>query len=58
MSVRWEQTDKPIYFVHNFTDVRARVNLTVFDSKAKGGSYMPFRENNSITANPADYQLA
>jgi len=55
MSVRWEPTDKPIYFVHNFTDVRARVNLTVFDSKAKGGSYMPFRENNSIPTNSADY---
>jgi len=58
MSVRWEKNDKPIYFIHNFTDVRARVNLTVFDSKAFGRSYMPFRENNSIPNNPFDYQLA
>ena len=58
MSVRWEQTDKPIYFIHNFTDVRARVNLTVFDDKAKGGSYIPFRDNNTIPENPYDYQLA
>ena len=43
--------------MHNFTDVRARVNLTVFDPKALGGSYMPFRENNSIPASTADYQL-
>lgn len=55
MSVRWEKDDKPIYFIHNFTDVRARVNLTVFDDKAYGGSYMPFRDNNSIPANPNDY---
>ena len=58
MSVRWEPTDKPIYFIHNYTDVRARVNLTVFDDNALGGSYMPFRENNTIPANPTDYQLA
>ena len=26
-SERWEETDKPIYFVHNFTDVRAAIDV-------------------------------
>jgi len=24
----WLETDKPVYFVHNFTDVRAEINVT------------------------------
>jgi len=29
MSEKWEPADKSIYFVHNFTDVRAEINFTV-----------------------------
>jgi hypothetical protein len=29
LSEEWSETDKPIYFVHNFTDVRAEINITV-----------------------------
>jgi len=29
LSEKWEPTDKDIYFVHNFTDVRAEINFTV-----------------------------
>jgi len=28
-SEEWLETDKPVYFVHNFTDVRAEINVTV-----------------------------
>ena len=33
------------------------MNITVFDPNALGGIYLPFRDNNSIPANSADYQL-
>ena len=29
LSEEWQETDKPVYFVHNFTDVRAEINVTV-----------------------------
>jgi hypothetical protein len=29
LSEKWEPTDKSIYFVHNFTDIRAEINFTV-----------------------------
>lgn len=29
LSEEWKVTDKPIYLVHNFSDVRAAINLTV-----------------------------
>jgi hypothetical protein len=29
LSERWAETDKPIYFVHNFTDVRAGIDVKV-----------------------------
>ena len=29
LSEEWKETDKPVYFVHNFTDVRAEINVTV-----------------------------
>ena len=27
-SEKWEETDKNVYFVHNFTDIRAEINVT------------------------------
>jgi len=29
MSDRWEDTDKPVYLVHNFSDVRALMDVEV-----------------------------
>jgi len=29
LSEEWLEDDKPVYFVHNFTDVRAEINVTV-----------------------------
>jgi hypothetical protein len=29
LSEKWEPTDKSIYLVHNFSDVRAEINFTV-----------------------------
>jgi len=48
-SERWEETDKDIYLVHNFTDIRA---ANTFKIGGKNGWVMP---NNSIAANPADW---
>ena len=53
--MRWEEDDKPIYFLHNFTDVRARANFKIYDHRYKGGSYNNTWANNSIPANSADY---
>jgi len=39
-SNQWLNTDKPLYFVHNFTDVRAKI-----DVKFDGGDIIP---NNTI----------
>jgi len=27
MSERWEETDLPIYMIHNFTDIRAAIDV-------------------------------
>jgi hypothetical protein len=42
----WMENDKTIYFVHNFTDVRAAIDVTLDGKKI---------ENNTLPANPADY---
>ena len=44
MSERWEVTDQAIYFVHNFSDIRAEVNFSV--STGVGSRFQ--RPNNSI----------
>lgn len=49
MSEYWNATDKDIYFVHNFTDVRAAFDLQV---QSNGTWMMP---NNSIPANSVDW---
>ena len=47
ISEEWEPTDKSLYFVHNFTDVRAAI-----DVKHEGEELIP---NNTIPVNPDDY---
>jgi len=47
ISEEWEPTDKSLYFVHNFTDVRAAI-----DVKHEGEDLIP---NNTIPVNPDDY---
>lgn len=49
MGERWEITDKPIYFVHNFTDVRTSINVFGAD-----GKLVPV---NSIPEKVEDYEL-
>jgi len=49
MGVKWQPTDKDIHFTHNFTDVRAKI-----DVKLNGGEIMP---NNSIAADPKDWKF-
>jgi hypothetical protein len=54
MSERWEDTDKPIYFFHNFSDVRAAINVKY----SSGGeswetSKMTIFQNNTIPADPS-----
>jgi hypothetical protein len=46
ISERWEETDKSIYIVHNFSDVRALQEV-----KVDGQLF----ENNTIPEDPADY---
>jgi len=46
MSERWVDTDKPIYFVHNFTDVRQAVEVRL------NGNLI---ENNTIPSSSSDY---
>ena len=46
VSEEYMPTDESLYFVHNFTDVRAKIDVT-YDGKIVS--------NNSIPANPADY---
>lgn len=38
MSERWEATDKNIHFTHNFTDVRAAIEVTIDDVLVKNDS--------------------
>jgi len=47
ISEEWEPTDKSLYFVHNFTDVRAAI-----DVKHGGEELIP---NNTIPVNPDEY---
>jgi hypothetical protein len=47
ISEEWEPTDKSLYFVHNFTDVRAAI-----DVKHEAEDLIP---NNTIPVNPDDY---
>jgi hypothetical protein len=42
----WLETDKSVYFVHNFTDVRAKIEIKL------DGQLI---ENDTIPANPSDY---
>ena len=44
LSERWEESDKPIYLVHNFTDVRAKFDVKV------GSSNPTYFFNNSIAS--------
>jgi len=44
LSERYEPTDKSIYFMHNFTDIRAEINFTV----SMAGESMWLRPNMSI----------
>jgi len=45
ISEEYTPTDESLFFVHNFTDVRAKITV-------KHGGTIP---NNTIPANPADY---
>lgn len=47
VSEEYKPTDESLFFVHNFTDVRAAI-----DVKYDGGEIIP---NNTIPASPADY---
>ena len=46
MSEEFDASDKSLFFVQNFTDVRAKITV-----KVEGKSFA----NNTIPANPADY---
>jgi len=46
MSEEFDASDKSLFFVHNFTDVRAKITV-----KVEGKSFA----NNTIPALPADY---
>jgi len=50
-SERWEPTDKSIYLVHNWTDIRRAIDFRV------GGSSGRLVLNNSITANQSDWEF-
>jgi hypothetical protein len=50
-SEEWKVTDHPIHLVHNWTDIRANIEVRV------GGSKGYLVENNTIPANSADYQF-
>jgi len=47
MSDRWRPTDKTLHFTHNFTDVRAAIDVS-YDGKIIA--------NNTIVANQADWK--
>lgn len=50
-SERWEPTDKSIYLVHNWTDIRRAIDFRV------GGSGGRLVLNNSIAANESDWEF-
>jgi hypothetical protein len=47
ISQRWESTDRPVYFVHNFTDVRAKMDVTFNGDEIA---------NDTISMFPKDYE--
>jgi hypothetical protein len=49
LSEKWEESDDPIYLVHNFTDGRMAIDFRI---GAENGWIMP---NNSIAANKEDW---
>jgi len=56
MSERWEEWDHPIYLVHNWTDIRAAIDVRVGTSMSSGGSYnLRLMPNNSIPENKNDW---
>jgi hypothetical protein len=48
-SEEWKETDHPIYMVHNWTDIRAKIEVKV------GGSSGYILDNNTIPTNKADW---
>lgn len=52
LSEEWRDTDKSIYLVHNWTDIRAAIDVNV--NRGSGYEKMP---NLTIAANEADHQL-
>jgi hypothetical protein len=47
VSKKWESTDKPIYIVNNFTDIRAKIEVKI------ANILIP---NNSIGATPVEWE--
>jgi len=52
LSEEWRDTDKDVYLVHNWTDIRAAIDVKV--RKDAGYELMP---NLTIPSNSAEYQL-
>lgn len=52
LSERWAETDKSIYFIHNFTDVREAIDVTVNNLKKDSPNLI-----NDTIGFPKDYQL-
>ena len=48
LSERWQSTDKSLYLVHNFTDVREAINITV-------NGYLI--DNNTIPSDSNSYMI-
>jgi hypothetical protein len=56
LSEEWRATDRDIYLVHNWTDVREAINVTVKHGGDTVNASAFQVENASIAANSADYQ--
>jgi len=54
LSERWAETDKSIYFVHNFTDTRVLMDVTVNSLKK---DYEDFK-NETISEKKEEWRLA
>jgi len=52
LSERWAETDKSVYFVHNFTDVREEMDVFINDLKIDAPNAL-----NDTLQFPKDYQL-
>jgi hypothetical protein len=52
LSERWAESDKSIYFVHNFTDVRAAMDVSVNGMSIESPNFI-----NDTIGFPKDYQL-